>query len=197
MNMKVSNACEFYSDLKPLCIARLHEAVNPMTCLYDHQLYKSHWYTTRENENMYSTAICLIALSRSDLSLNSSSLELPEILKALVEIAYRRRFYRVLGLVIWADAVCDGIPLIDLLHRFKISLDELTSITLSMITSEVAWFVSGLIQMFRRQSYDDIGGYLPLQKSGEDAIAEVMTRKDGWEVRTFPQLAVFHHRDRN
>ena len=55
--------------------------------------------------------------------------------------------------------------------------------------------VGGYVQTFRRQCYNDIGGYLPLQKGGEDAVAEVMARKYGWEVETFPRLEVFHHRE--
>ncbi len=61
--------------------------------------------------------------------------------------------------------------------------------------TNVEWSVGGYGQMFRRQCYDDIGGYLPLKKGGEDAIAEVMARKNGWEVRASPQLEVFHHRE--
>lgn len=60
--------------------------------------------------------------------------------------------------------------------------------------TNVEWSVAGGIQMFRRQCYEDISGYLPLPKGGEDAVAEVMARKNGWEVRTFPQLEVLHHR---
>jgi len=55
--------------------------------------------------------------------------------------------------------------------------------------------VGGYGQTFRRQCYEDIGGYLPLKKGGEDAIAEVMARKNGWEVRACPQLEVFHYRE--
>ncbi len=54
--------------------------------------------------------------------------------------------------------------------------------------------VAGCVQTFRRQCYNDIGGYLPLKKGGEDAVAEVMSRKKGWDVKTFPQLEAFHHR---
>jgi len=56
------------------------------------------------------------------------------------------------------------------------------------------WSVSGPIQLFRRQCYENIGGYLPLKKGGVDAIAEVMARMNGWEVRSFPEIKVFHHR---
>jgi biofilm PGA synthesis N-glycosyltransferase PgaC len=61
--------------------------------------------------------------------------------------------------------------------------------------TNIEWSVNGGIQMFRRQCYDDIGGYLPLKKGGEDAVAEVMARKKGWQVKGVPQLEVFHHRE--
>lgn len=60
--------------------------------------------------------------------------------------------------------------------------------------SSTSWSVCGAIQMFRRQCYEDIGGYLPLQRGGVDAVAEVMARMQEWEVRTFPDIKVLHHR---
>jgi glycosyltransferase involved in cell wall biosynthesis len=50
------------------------------------------------------------------------------------------------------------------------------------------------IQMFRRQCYIDIGGYLPLEKGGEDTIAEVMAKINNWEVVVIKDLRVYHHR---
>jgi len=55
------------------------------------------------------------------------------------------------------------------------------------------WSVSGPIQMFRRECYEQIGGYVPV-RGGVDAVAEVMARMKGWEVRAFPEITVFHHR---
>ena len=54
--------------------------------------------------------------------------------------------------------------------------------------------VAGAVQMFRRQCYEDIGGYTPLEIGGVDALGEVMARMHGWEVRSFPNAEVFHHR---
>ncbi len=56
------------------------------------------------------------------------------------------------------------------------------------------WSVSGPIQMFRRQCYEDIGGYLPLRDGGEDAIAEVTARMHEWQVRSFCDIPVRHLR---
>jgi len=54
--------------------------------------------------------------------------------------------------------------------------------------------VAGAVQLFRRQCYTEIGGLIPLQLGGEEIIVEVMARKQGWCVQTFPALKVFHHR---
>lgn len=54
--------------------------------------------------------------------------------------------------------------------------------------------VSGPVQMFRRQCYEDIGGVIPIAKGGVDAVAEVMARMHGWDVRSFRDLPVLHYR---
>lgn len=54
--------------------------------------------------------------------------------------------------------------------------------------------VSGAVQLFRRKCYDEIGGYVPSRRGGIDAIAEIMSRMFGWEVRSFPEIKVYHHR---
>lgn len=54
--------------------------------------------------------------------------------------------------------------------------------------------VAGAIQLFRRECYEAVGGYIPLETGGEDWYAEVMARMNGWHVQSFPELPVFHHR---
>jgi biofilm PGA synthesis N-glycosyltransferase PgaC len=54
--------------------------------------------------------------------------------------------------------------------------------------------VGGALQLFRRQCYESIGGYLPLEYGGIDAVAETMARMHGWEVESFPELEVYHYR---
>ncbi len=51
----------------------------------------------------------------------------------------------------------------------------------------------GCTQMFRRACFEEIGGYRPLPRGGEDYVAEVMARMSGWSVRSFPGLPVIHH----
>lgn len=54
--------------------------------------------------------------------------------------------------------------------------------------------VGGPIQLFRRRCFEEIGGYLPLKLGFVDGVAETMARMRGWEVRHFPELVVYHHR---
>jgi poly-beta-1,6-N-acetyl-D-glucosamine synthase len=54
--------------------------------------------------------------------------------------------------------------------------------------------VGGPYQFFRRQCYETIGGYQPLKLGGIDAVAEIMARMHGWEVKTFPEFKIYHYR---
>lgn len=50
------------------------------------------------------------------------------------------------------------------------------------------------LQLFRRQCFEQLGGYLPLPYGGPDWHAEVSARMNGWTVEAFPDLPAFHHR---
>jgi poly-beta-1,6-N-acetyl-D-glucosamine synthase len=50
------------------------------------------------------------------------------------------------------------------------------------------------IQVFRREVFKQIGGFLPLQYGGEDTIACVKARMAGWKAWSFPDIKVVHHR---
>ncbi len=54
--------------------------------------------------------------------------------------------------------------------------------------------VAGAVQMFRRECFEEIGGYIPLKYGGIDTVAEIQARMYGWDVRTFTNIKVFHHR---
>jgi glycosyltransferase involved in cell wall biosynthesis len=54
--------------------------------------------------------------------------------------------------------------------------------------------VSGACQLFRRQCYEDIGGYTPVKGGGIDVIAVLSARAKGWRTRTFTDMACEHHR---
>jgi glycosyltransferase involved in cell wall biosynthesis len=54
--------------------------------------------------------------------------------------------------------------------------------------------VGGAFQLFRRQCFEDIGGFTPIDIGGEDTVAEISARMKNWEVRSFAEIKVYHHR---
>ena len=54
--------------------------------------------------------------------------------------------------------------------------------------------VSGACQLFRRECYEDIGGYIPIKGGGIDVVAVRAARMKGWQTRTFTEKTCFHHR---
>jgi biofilm PGA synthesis N-glycosyltransferase PgaC len=54
--------------------------------------------------------------------------------------------------------------------------------------------VSGACQMFRRECFEEIGGYAPVRSGGIDLIAVFSARKKGWQTRTFTEKLCQHHR---
>lgn len=54
--------------------------------------------------------------------------------------------------------------------------------------------VAGAVQLFRRNCFEQVGGYVALPLGGIDAAAEIMARMKGWKVRTVPELSVLEHR---
>ena len=54
--------------------------------------------------------------------------------------------------------------------------------------------VSGACQVFRRQCYESIGGYVPVKVGTIDCIAVITARMKGWKTRTFTEKVSHHHR---
>jgi|SRR6202453_1109059 len=55
-------------------------------------------------------------------------------------------------------------------------------------------YVSGQCQMFRRQCFEQIGGYKPNKGGGIDWMAVTTARMMGWKTRSFRDKSFFHHR---
>ena len=47
--------------------------------------------------------------------------------------------------------------------------------------------VSGACQLFRRECFEDIGGYVPMKLGGIDHVAVITARMRGWTTRTFTE----------
>jgi biofilm PGA synthesis N-glycosyltransferase PgaC len=54
--------------------------------------------------------------------------------------------------------------------------------------------VSGACQVFRRECFEAIGGYLPVKGGSIDHIAVISARMKGWKTRTFTEKVCQHHR---
>ena len=54
--------------------------------------------------------------------------------------------------------------------------------------------VSGALQLFRRECFDEIGGYVPVKGGGIDVIAVWSARARGWKTRTYTECFYRHHR---
>jgi glycosyltransferase involved in cell wall biosynthesis len=54
--------------------------------------------------------------------------------------------------------------------------------------------VAGQCQLFRRECFHDIGGYIPHKAGGIDWMAVTTARMIGWKTQSFREKSFFHHR---
>jgi biofilm PGA synthesis N-glycosyltransferase PgaC len=55
--------------------------------------------------------------------------------------------------------------------------------------------VSGACQVFRRECFEAIGGYVPVKGGSIDHIAVISSRMKGWKTRTWTDKVCIHHRE--
>jgi glycosyltransferase involved in cell wall biosynthesis len=55
-------------------------------------------------------------------------------------------------------------------------------------------FVAGQLQLFRRQCFEEIGGYSKSRAGGIDWIAVMTARMKGWKTQSFAEKRFIHHR---
>jgi glycosyltransferase involved in cell wall biosynthesis len=55
-------------------------------------------------------------------------------------------------------------------------------------------YVSGQCQIFRRECFEEIGGYVPSKAGGIDWMAVMTARMIGWNTRSFREKSFLHHR---
>ena len=54
--------------------------------------------------------------------------------------------------------------------------------------------VAGGCQLFRRECFEEVGGYIPVKGGGIDWIAVTTARMKGWKTRSFQEKYFFHYR---
>jgi glycosyltransferase involved in cell wall biosynthesis len=55
--------------------------------------------------------------------------------------------------------------------------------------------VSGACQVFRRECFEAIGGYVPVKGGSIDHIAVISSRMRGWRTQTWTEKVCIHHRE--
>ncbi len=147
------NAVAFYDQVEDICVQGLKASLNPQTQVWDRQILDNRWvhtYDAYPTEDLTSTAICLIGVHRAGLDPARVGLDPQRTLRAMVELARRRQYPGGFGLVVWANAVWDGLPLAELQAQCGVDLGPIARHVSAITTMETAWLASGLAHEFRR-----------------------------------------------
>lgn len=164
------NSTQFYDRLDPICQAGLSTSLNPNSHAFDLQLMDKGWHSCHEfypTEALTSTAICLIGISRTNLDPRLLGMSVQKSLDAAYDLIRKTNYLGGFGLVMWANAVNNGLDLDTLQFRCGVSLEKFGKLLASFTTMEVAWLVSGLTHEYKRKGGD---GTLKLLNHGVDEL---------------------------
>lgn len=148
----------FYDRLDPICQTGLSTSYNPNSHAFDLQLMNKSWHSTNEfypTEALTSTAICLIGISRANLDPRLLGVSIQKTLDASYDLIRSNKYQGGFGLVLWANAVNNGLDIDTLQFRCGISLNNIKKFNAALTTMEVAWLASGLAHEYKRKGGDE------------------------------------------
>ncbi len=182
--IKQQSAKAFYDDVDPICITGLTRSLNPDTHVYDLQIMDKKWVNTYEfypTEDLTSTAICLIGITRAKADPAELGMDLKQTLEAMYDLAKKRNYPGGFGLVLWANAVCDGVDFNTLKQRCGITIDDIGKHVQALTTMETSWLASGLAHEYHRHNDEAVKSLL------DATVGELM------DVRYQPKHQIVTH----
>lgn len=145
--LKIESYASEHADRFPcrrLAVERLRETYDRDRRLFSRQIRNGEWASTQGTEEITSTAICLIGLSRAGVSPNEIDLQLEETFSSLCGATRRQGYVGALGLSLWAHALYGAGGVEDVAAASGIDLQSLGGTFPTLTTMELAWLVSGL-----------------------------------------------------
>jgi len=170
---------QFYQAVSSLCFKGIKDSYDPVKHLMNKQLRNRQWSVTLGTEELTSTAICLLGLYRSGMA-SMAGLDIPKVLAALNNASKTHNYPGGIGLVIWANAVVDGLALADLLLQAGYPNLEAKHFISRLTTMESSWLLSGLLHEYKRLPTDSTRKLISIM------MAEVVARFND-------TTALFHH----
>jgi hypothetical protein len=152
-------------EIRRFCIDRMREAFDPGTGLFSKQLRNRNWERTEGTEEITSTAICLIALSRAGIDPSAIGVDLAPTTDRVFDHC-ASRYRGGLGLAAWMNAAWDGEPLGRVLAARGIPCDAAGLGARSITTMETAWMLCGAAHEYARNR-DEAAGRLAAELQAE------------------------------
>ena len=193
--IKTTTAKEFYDSVDAICHAGLKSTLNRETHVYDLQIMDKNQINTYEyypTEDLTSTAICLIGITRAQIAPESLDLDIQQTLESLYDLSKKRHYAGGFGLIVWANAVCNGLDIETLQFRCGVSLDNISKHCASLTTMEVSWLASGLAHELKRSGNDKTRALLDVAvdelinvrfQKEHSAVSHTSDKSGGHDVR--------------